>query len=163
MTPARSIQDCTTLVDLLRFRAEYQKDALLYRFLVEGDADGPAQEVTYGQLDAQARAVAVQLQKAHAEKERALLLYPPGLEFIAAFLGCAYAGVVAVPSYPHRTISRLEAIVRDSRARFVLTTAAFRKIAESFSRQAPELAEAHWIVTDEKQEESAADWHPPDI
>ena len=34
-----------------------------------------------------------------AAGERALLLYPPGLEFIAAFFGCLYAGVVAVPAY----------------------------------------------------------------
>ena len=35
-----------------------------------------------------------------AGAKRALLLYPTGLEFIAAFFGCLYAGVIAVPVPP---------------------------------------------------------------
>ena len=59
--------------------------------------------------------------------ERALLLYPAGLDFIAAFFGCLYAGVVAVPAYPprrNRSLSRIQAIVDDAQARVALTTAA---------------------------------------
>lgn len=32
--------------------------------------------------------------------DRAVLLYPPGPEFILAFVGCLFAGVVPVPVYP---------------------------------------------------------------
>ena len=32
--------------------------------------------------------------------DRAILIYPPGAEFLPAFLGCVYAGVVAVPVFP---------------------------------------------------------------
>ena len=58
--------------------------------------------------------------------QRALLLYPAGLDFIAAFFGCLYAGVVAVPAYPprrNRSLSRIQAIVDDAQARVALTTA----------------------------------------
>jgi len=155
--------DFSSLLGLLRYRTEQQPNALLYRFLETGDVDGPVQELTFAQLDTRARAIAAQLQAAQGENERALLLYPPGLEFIAAFMGCAYAGVVAVPTYPHRTLSRLEAIVQDSQARFVLTTSAFFRIARSFSRQAPDISKASWIPTDTIRDESAAEWRQPEI
>ena len=56
--------------------------------------------------------------------ERALLLYPPGLEFIVAWFGCLYAGVVAVPAYPprrNRNMQRIEAISDDCAAKVALT------------------------------------------
>ena len=59
------------------------------------------------------------------EGERALLLYPAGLDFIAAFFGCLYAGVVAVPAYPprrNRSLSRIQAIADDAEAKVALTT-----------------------------------------
>ncbi len=67
------------------------------------------------------------------EGERALLLYPPGLEYVAAFFGCLYAGVVAVPVYPprpNRPDPRFLAILADARARVVLTTSAILPNAE---------------------------------
>ena len=86
--------------------------------------------------------------------ERALLLYPAGLEFIAAFLGCLYAGVVAVPAYPPdpsrlaRTLPRLQAIIRDSQASVVLTTQEILSMAEFLFSQAPELAALKWVASD---------------
>jgi acyl-CoA synthetase (AMP-forming)/AMP-acid ligase II len=57
--------------------------------------------------------------------ERALLLYPSGLEFIAAFFGCLYAGVIAVPvNLPRQNqkLSRLLSVVNDAQAKVALTT-----------------------------------------
>ena len=54
-----------------------------------------------------------------------LLLYPSGLEFVTAFFGCLYAGVIAVPVYPPRRnhkLSRLLSIANDARAKLALTT-----------------------------------------
>ncbi len=56
--------------------------------------------------------------------ERALLLYPPGIEFISVFFGCLYAGVIAVPAYPPRRnqkLSRLQSIATDAQAKIALT------------------------------------------
>ncbi len=72
----------------------------------------------------------------------ALLLYPPGLEFIAAFFGCLYAGVVSVPAYPHRrnqNMSRLEAIAASSQATVALTTSTVLRNMEGRQPQEPEL------------------------
>ncbi|MCK4440478.1 MAG: AMP-binding protein, partial [Sulfurovaceae bacterium] len=65
--------------------------------------------------------------------DRALLLYPSGLDFIYAFLGCLYAGIVAVPAYPPRKnqkIDRLRNIVEDCDAKVVLTTNQIYRISK---------------------------------
>ncbi|HET9281971.1 MAG TPA: amino acid adenylation domain-containing protein, partial [Candidatus Angelobacter sp.] len=157
-----SPQNYTTLVDLLLHRFHERAGNLAFRFLLSGDVDGPVEEWSYRDLQQRALAIAVRLQRENAEGERALLLYPPGLEFIAAFLGCISAGVVAVPAYPHRKLSRLEAIASDCRARFILTTSQFMKIGRGLSRKAPELADARWIATDDGSIVESTGWrHPP--
>ena len=100
--------------------------------------------------------------------ERALLLYPPGLEFVAAFFGCLYAGVVAVPAYPPRPrparMPRLRAIARDARPRLVLTTAAIcaRRPRGSPSAR-PSWPALRWIATDELDARRRATGSAPEL
>ena len=71
--------------------------------------------------------------------------YPPGLEFVAAFLGCLYAGVVAVPAYPPRsarTLPRLQAIVQDARPAVALTSAELYRQVAGWAGRLPQLATA---------------------
>src|SRR5437016_1283379 len=106
-----------TVVELLRRRASEDPDRTAYSFLA--DADTVKGTLTYSELDRQARALAAALQSRGLAGERALLLYPPGLDYIAAFFGCLYAGVVAVPAYPprrRRSGDRLQAIIANARA-----------------------------------------------
>src|SRR5918997_2632697 len=111
-----------TLVDLLRWRASHQPGRRAYTFLGDGEAEESF--VNYGELDRQARAIATRLQTLGVvDGERTLLFYPTGLQYVAAFLGCLYAGVVAVPAYPprlNRPVSRLQAIAADSQATVAL-------------------------------------------
>ncbi|MEU2874882.1 condensation domain-containing protein [Streptomyces sp. NPDC007070] len=113
----------STLVELLRGRAESSADATAFRFLSD---DTSADSVTYGELDRGARTVAAHLSELGAgHGDRVLLLYPPGLDYVRAFFGALYAGAVPVPAYPPRTqrnVHRLGAITADSRAGFALTT-----------------------------------------
>src|SRR6516164_4091548 len=77
-----------------------------------------------------------------APGSRALLLFPPGLEFISAFFGCLYAGVVAVPAYLprlNRPMTRLQSIVADARPSAVLTCSSQRKDAPRWEAGVPEL------------------------
>src|SRR4051812_25502512 len=71
-----------TLVQLLQLRASQRGSAVAYHFLPTGDVPGEVEELTYQELDRQARAIAASLQKLEAHGERALLLFPPGLEFV---------------------------------------------------------------------------------
>ncbi|WP_437970202.1 amino acid adenylation domain-containing protein [Sorangium sp. So ce260] len=160
---------CATLVDLLRLRAETQGDALVFRFLTTGDVDGGSEEWTYRDLHDRAMGIAASLQAAGGAGERALLLYAPGLDFIAAFMGCVYAGVIAVPTYPpnpaqmERTLPRLRAIARDAGARFVLSTAMIASLSDAFRQQAPELGGLRWIATDALEPGAASAWRAPAI
>src|SRR5262249_39817773 len=114
--------ECSTLVELLRWRAALQSDQKAYTFLTKGKEE---LSLTYAELDRKARAIGAMLQRRDATGERVLLLYPAGLEYLAAFFGCLYAGALAVPAYPphsNRSLGRIESIVADAQAKFVLTT-----------------------------------------
>jgi acyl-CoA synthetase (AMP-forming)/AMP-acid ligase II len=121
----------TTLVEMLQARAASQPDDLAYTFLADGE--NPVDELTWSVLDRAARAVAATLQARLQPGDRALLIYPPGLSFIAGFFGCVYAGVLAVPVMPPqgsrsaRGKDRLAAITADSDARCVLTSSELRE------------------------------------
>ena len=155
----------SNLVELLRWRAEQQPDRRAYTFL----ADGETEEIhlTYGELDRRVRAIAAALQDLSAPGERALLLYPPGLDYIAAFFGCLYAGVIAVPVYPpdplrlNRTLPRLQTIARDARAKIALTTGAILEMKDLLLDQAEDLRALHWLATDHAAKETAGSWKEP--
>jgi len=111
-----------TLVSILRSRANRNPDRRVFTFLERGEREQAS--LTFGGLDRRARAIANRLTSLQAKGERVVLLYPPGLEFIASFFGCLYAGAIAVPGYPPtrgHNHSRLLALIRDAGAKFVLT------------------------------------------
>ena len=118
--------DDRTFVDILRDRAQVSSDKIAYRFLVDGDKKELT--LTYGQLHQRALAIAARLKDEAKPGDRALLLYPPGLEFICAFFGCLYAGVIAVPAYPpnphnlQSSIEKLELLTMDSTPSVMLST-----------------------------------------
>ncbi|MBO1350491.1 MAG: amino acid adenylation domain-containing protein [Hormoscilla sp. GUM202] len=111
------------LVELLVRRALIKPESTAYIWLQDGEKESDV--LSYLELDSSSRAIASHLQSICQPGERALLLYPPGLEFIPAFFGCLYAGVVAVPAYPpkgHQKTSRLQAIASSAGATVALTT-----------------------------------------
>ncbi|MEK7327454.1 MAG: fatty acyl-AMP ligase, partial [Chloroflexota bacterium] len=156
-----------TLVELLRRRALRQPDRRVYTFLVDGEAEEV--HLTYEELDRRARRIAAVLQSHKATGERALLLYPPGLDYIAGFFGCLYAGVVAVPAYPpdparlDRTLPRLQAMIADAQAAIVLTTSPILSLAEFIFTQAPDLGALRWLATDHLPAEAESGWREPVI
>jgi acyl-CoA synthetase (AMP-forming)/AMP-acid ligase II/acyl carrier protein len=147
---------------LLQDRASHHPDQISYVFLI----DGEAQEIsaTYGELDRKARAIAAHLQSIQVSGARALLIYPSGLDFIAAFFGCLYAGAIAIPAYPPRTNQngdRLLAIAKDAQTTLALTTSSLlEKIQPSFSNLNGN-APLQWILTDRIELDTASDWVSP--
>lgn len=159
-----SRQPCqaATFVDILQQRAECQPNSTAYIFLPDGETQ--ENSLTFQELDKRSRSIAVQLQNLKAMGERALLVYSPGLEFISAFFGCLYAGVVAVPAYPPRRnqrMTRLQAIVADAQATFVLTTTSTLTNIKHNLVEESELASLHWITTDNIASNLSEDWRVP--
>jgi acyl-CoA synthetase (AMP-forming)/AMP-acid ligase II len=107
----------STLLELLRSRAAETPDRYVYTFL--GDPGAAETHVTYGELDRRARAIGARLREIAVEGERAVLLYPPGADFVAGLFGALYAGLVAVPAYPPdpTRLERTPDCARSSRTR----------------------------------------------
>jgi acyl-CoA synthetase (AMP-forming)/AMP-acid ligase II len=156
-----------TLVELLRWRAVHQTDKLAYTFLVDGKKEGAT--LTYSELDHVARAIGALLQKHNAKGERALLLYPQGLEVLGAFLGCLYAGVIAIPVPPpdagrlKRALPRLRAIVKDANATFAFTNRKFLEILQEEDSDFPEFKDMTWIAIEDVDLEIADQWQDPQV
>jgi len=111
------------MVDLLRRRAAEQANDRAYVFLSEKGIEEA--ELSFAELDRRAGVVAAHLTRQARKGDRALLMFPPGLDFIVAFFGCLVAGAVAVPLMPPRRTSMRdssESIIADCGARIVLTT-----------------------------------------
>jgi acyl-CoA synthetase (AMP-forming)/AMP-acid ligase II len=138
-----------SLVDLLRTRAADQSNDIAYVFLP--DRGGSRIQLTFAELYAGALRVALRLIERGQRGDRAALLFPPGLDFIVAFLGCLLAGIIPVPMMiPRRDSSRdaSAAILADCSPRFVMTR------LDLITGSRPDLAERFlgagidWVFTD---------------
>jgi acyl-CoA synthetase (AMP-forming)/AMP-acid ligase II len=105
LTDFGSSSGLVSLVDLLDQRAAENPDGKAFGFVPErGNAH---LHLTYGELHRRAHALAARLARHAVKGDRALLLFPPGLDFIVAFFGCLTAGMIAVPlMVPRRTAAR---------------------------------------------------------
>lgn len=155
---------CSTFVEILRGRAIQQPDDLAFRFLTDGESLG--ETLTYGELDQGSRAIAAQLQAMGLCGERALLLYPPGLDYLIAFFGCLYAGVVAVPAYPprnQRNTPRILAVLADAKAAVALTTTQIATQVQSLLSEKTAGSGLQWLCTDDLAPELATQWQDPGV
>jgi len=151
-------------VDLVRHRAQYQPDEIAFVYLVDGENEQIS--LTNKELDRQARGIAAWLQSLGLVGERALLLYPPGLEFTAAFFGCLYAGVVAVPVYPprrNRSLTRIQAIADDAEAKVALTTDIVLRRVDPLIDETPHLKDLTWLATCHVPDAMDERWEAPGI
>jgi amino acid adenylation domain-containing protein len=152
-----------SMVGLLRKWALRKPAQPIYTFL--GEDEGEASEITFAELDARARSLGAFLQSLDMRHERAVLLFPPGLEYVASFLGCLYGEVIAVPAYPPRTSrgpERLRAIFEDAKPRAVITTGAIRsRYAHLFNDADRQIV---WIAPEEDLAPGLADaWIEPSL
>ncbi|OUL18939.1 AMP-dependent synthetase [Nostoc sp. T09] len=155
---------CSTVVELLRYRSVEQANAEAFTFLHDGEAQ--AASLTYQELDRQSRAIASQLQILGLTGERALLLYPPGIDYLPAFFGCLYAGVVAVPAYPPRNgrnTPRISAILQDAQTAVILTTKAMLAQLKSLLAEKFDIDNIHWLTTNNLTPDIEEAWQEPFI
>jgi natural product biosynthesis luciferase-like monooxygenase protein/amino acid adenylation domain-containing protein len=156
---------CSTHVELLQSRALYHPEKQAYTFLADGERE--ENSLTFADLDRQARVIAASLQEMQIGGRPVLLLYQPGLEYLAAFFGCLYAGAIAVPAYPPRlnhNLERIEAIVSDAQPVLALSsqtlaTPAMRQQFASFSY----LGSLHIETTDTLPGSLADRWREPKL
>ena len=157
----------TTIVGLLCERARRSPERLTYVFLRDGETEET--RLALGEIDRRARIVATTLQRMNARGERALLLYPTSDDFVTAFFGCLYAGVIAVPVPPlaparmTRMLPRLQAIAHDARAQLVLTMSHVCTLLPTLATAAPDLEMLRWLATDTLAPDGAGEWIDRDL
>src|SRR6266403_1985764 len=144
-----------SLAELLRERAGKEPTQIGYRFF--GGATGGEVCITYGELDARARRIALALRRQGVQGERVLLFGTTGLDFIASFFGILYAGAVAVPLIPPRPskVSRLEAIVRDAKPKVGIWLSPSSSSVSQITEQVPDLGGLRLIAIEELEAESS--------
>lgn len=156
------METSSSLVALLAKRAETQADERAYIFL--GDRGAEEAVLTFRQLHDAAQALAARLTGIARPGDRAILVFPPGLEFMVAFFGCLIAQVIAVPMMmPRRQSARdaSAAIMANCEPAVALTSAAFatrKDLQERFSRE-----RLQWLSVDlAPADPQAAPWPAPD-
>jgi 8-amino-7-oxononanoate synthase len=154
----------SNLVELLQHRARTQPDDIAFTYLVDGENERI--DLTYRQLDSHAKKIGAWLESHNMAGERALLLYPAGLEFIAAFFGCLYAGAIAVPVYPprrNRSLNRIQSIADDADAKIALTTEQVYERVLPLIDETPHLTQLKWKTTSQLPPELEQQWTMPDV
>ncbi len=155
----------STIGALLRLRAVEQPDRIAFTFLANGEIE--AGGFTHAALDSRARVIGAWLASISQTGDRAMLLYPSGLDFVAGFFGCLYAGLTVVPAYAldlarlARTVSRLETIIQDCEPVVALTDAASLQVIERLIPQHPSLGRIRWIDTETIADHVASGWQCP--
>ena len=153
-----------TLVDLLRMRAFEMPDRRAYTFLSESGTGRC--DLSYAELDRRARAIAGYLQSLGPMERPALLLYPTGVEFVAALFGCLYAGIMAIPAplpVSRRDRPRAQKILADSQAAFGLTTAAAMVALEADAYITSSGEPCRWLASDVIDDAFADVWRDPGV
>lgn len=106
----------TSLIDMLVEKAEQYRDKRVFHFMPDTSLHA-YESMSYIELLRHAHTIAIELQRHAKNNDRALLIYPPGLDYIKAFWGCLIAGVIPIPAYPpfnKDTISKLESIMTNA-------------------------------------------------
>jgi fatty acid CoA ligase FadD21 len=113
---------------MLHGRASLRPDDVAFTFTdYEEDWAGVPESLTWSQLSRRTLNVARELDLHGSVGDRAVILAPQSLDYIAAFLGSMQAGLIAVPlPLPHRgsTHDPVSAILADTSPSVVLTTSA---------------------------------------
>jgi acyl-CoA synthetase (AMP-forming)/AMP-acid ligase II len=148
----------TSLVHALQTHALTHPDDIAYLALDERGRE--AAQLSYAELDRRASALADHLAARAAAGERALLVFPPGVDFLIGFFACQYASLIAVPTmFPRQGRLRDSSIkiVENCTPRFGLTTGAVAESMRQIHAEIPGAEAIEWLGID------ALDLPPPAI
>ncbi|MFI5779599.1 fatty acyl-AMP ligase [Nocardia sp. NPDC051570] len=158
-----------TMVRALMTHSEIRPDTVAYSFVNYPDPQDPhgvRESLTFAEVDRYARAFAVGLLQIAEPGERAVLLLPPGLDYVKAFFGCLYAGIVAVPLFPpstHNANGRLDAVCTDADPACLITTDREMSSVTGWLDDSPTDITRMVLSTGEIDTELAAKWAYPEI
>ncbi|MBV9880983.1 MAG: AMP-binding protein [Gemmatirosa sp.] len=140
-----------TIVAVAQRQARERPDALAYAYLEDGVVE--ASRLTFAELDRAARRVAAALLAVAQPGDRAVLVHETGMDFVTAFHGCLYAGIVAVPipapesGRVKASLPRLRAVAADCDAQLLLGTARTHALLRESGVEPAAIGRAAWLDT----------------
>jgi acyl-CoA synthetase (AMP-forming)/AMP-acid ligase II len=162
--PTFSPSTQNSLVNILQKRAIEFPEKIAFISILDGQGD--VKKISYAELDRKAKEIAATLQSFTSPQEKALLIFPPGLEYITALFGCLYAGVIAVPVCPpdldhlDRDLPALKNIISDAQANVILTNSSYFSLSGYFYLLASDYGTIQWLTTEKVALASEYDFHP---
>jgi acyl-CoA synthetase (AMP-forming)/AMP-acid ligase II/acyl carrier protein len=150
-----------TILDILRRRAAEEPETNAYRFISE--SRGEVAAISYSDVDRRAAVIGGWLQDRGLAGKPVALIFPPGLDFVAALFGTFYGGAIAVPLDAPGAANpgaRLGALLGDSNARVLLTTASLVGRISRAIATIPELV-IELIAIESVPDEAEAQWQHP--
>jgi acyl-CoA synthetase (AMP-forming)/AMP-acid ligase II len=160
MTPS----SCDLLLDRIEQNAAKYPSKTAVTFLASGPDGGKVEKrITYKELVTQVNSIASRLSDTIQPGDRAVLVYPPSLDYMIAFLACLKAGIVAVPVFPPNpsrrdTIAMFASICKSSGATHALTSKSYnhlkklvsiKDVVSRFKRPAVWPENLTWITTND--------------
>lgn len=156
----------TDFVSHLRSQFEAHADDRCFTFLTESGRHLVPEVTTFAGLDRDAREVAAWLASQPEAERPVLLLFEPGIDFWRAFLGCLYAGVIAVPTplpVDERSMKRVAGILRDADSGLALTTEKLRGLLTAGIDGLDLAGPLRCVATDDRPLADAESWTMPHL
>ena len=156
----------STFVRLVRQKVNLHPEKQVYIFL--SNTGEITEEISFRDLDLKVRTLAANLQENFRPGERILLLYPSGIDYITAFLGCLYAGLIAIPANPprlskhNRGFARLNGIINDIDAKAILSDDLTARRLKPFLENS-HLSDIKWLNAKNLHPNDAKLWKYPNI
>ncbi|MEV4007381.1 fatty acyl-AMP ligase [Actinomadura sp. NPDC049753] len=153
-------------VSLVRENIRTHGDTRSFTFISEEPGRRYKENVLgFADLDRKARALGCRLEARGLRDRAVLLLYPEGLEFLTAFLGCLYARVIAVPAplpdLDAGRFGRTRRIIEDADVALILTDTDHRDTLDAWLSAAGLKGRVHCLDTQAGKDTDAGDWSPP--
>lgn len=153
-------------LDLILEKEKEVPDKNAFTYLTDGEIINE-KYLSYKEISECSKIIGGYLQEYNLQEERALLLYPQGLDYVKGFLGCLFGNVIAVPAYPpekNKNLKRLLSIINDAKATVILTTSELLdEIKEMLSGQDEKIGNLKWIATDTLDLIYSEKWKYPEI
>ncbi|MEO8361798.1 MAG: fatty acyl-AMP ligase [Vicinamibacteria bacterium] len=154
------MREARTFIDVLRDRADSRLGLKGYTFLKDGA--GLEQRLSYEELDRRARELGGVIAAKVAPRERVLLVFDAGLDYVVALFACFYAGVVAVPLYapnplkPEAGLDHIDRVALDCAASLGLTSAELSRRLPPLLAPLPFAGKLSWLDVAESRGEATA-------
>ena len=158
------VQQCTTYIEVIKNRTIEKPSHVVFRFLSDGVNEN--ESFTYQQLETRSKALGASMQSIGSKGDRALLLFQPGLSYIASLYACFYSGFVAVPAYPprrNRGIDRIHTIIADSDAKIcIVSQQVYNDIQKNLANDEL-LNKLSWIIYEDIPDSKASEFDEIEI